>query len=54
MNKRQILYDNISNNLELEKDIITHLDHPFIVKLVKFLKDNNNIYLLMEYLQGNK
>ena len=54
MNKRQILYDNISNNLELEKDIITHLDHPFIVKLVKFLKDNNNIYLLMEYLQGNE
>ena len=54
MNKKQILYDNMSNNLELEKDIITHLDHPFIVKLVKFLKDNNNIYLLMEYLPGSE
>ena len=52
IDKKQILFDNIENNLELEKNILSNLDHPLIVKLIKFLKDKKNIYLLMEYLPG--
>jgi len=52
--KKQILYENLNHNLELEKNILLSIDNPFIVKLVKCLKDNKNIYLLMEYLKGKE
>ena len=40
------------DNLELEKSILLRVDHPFIVKLVKTLKDQKYIYYLMDYLKG--
>ena len=52
--KKQILYEKLNHNLELEKNILLSIDNPFIVKLVKCLKDNKNIYLLMEYLKGKE
>jgi cGMP-dependent protein kinase len=52
--KKQILYEKLTSNLDLEKNILLSIDNPFIVKLVKCLKDNNNIYLLMEYLKGKE
>ena len=30
------------------------IDHPFIVKLVKSLKDENNVYFLLEYVKGKE
>ena len=51
---KQILYNELSSNLELEKGILLQIDHPFIVKLVKTLKDEKFIYFLMDYIRGKE
>ena len=51
---KQILCEKLMNSLELEKSILLKVDHPFIVKLVKTLKDEKNIYYLMDYLKGKE
>ena len=38
----------------LERSLLNKLDHPFIVKLVKTMKDHKYIYFLMEYIQGQE
>src|SRR5690606_32347494 len=35
-----------------EKDIMKQLDHPFLLKLVKPLKDSHFLYFLLEYIDG--
>ena len=54
ISKKQILSCNLMNNIELEKSILLKIDHPFIVKLVKTLKDDKYIYYLMDYLKGKE
>ena len=52
INIKQIIFEKMQKNLKLEKNILLQIDHPFIVKLVKCMKDSYNIYFLMEYLKG--
>lgn len=52
--KKQIESEQLITNLELERSILLQIDHPFIVKLVKTLKDNQNIFFLMEYIRGKE
>ena len=54
INKYNIMTENMSENIQLEKNILLKIDHPFIVKLVKCLKDENNIYFLLEYIKGKE
>lgn len=54
MSKKQIDTEALHSNLELERGILLKIDHPFIVKLVKTLKDTKNIYFLMEYIRGKE
>ena len=35
-----------------EKDILLKIDHPFVVKLVKTLKNSENLFFLMEFIEG--
>ncbi len=51
---KQILYTQLHQNLELERSILVKIDHPFIVKLVKTMKDKNYIYFLMDYIKGKE
>ena len=51
---KQILYSQLFQNLELERSILVKIDHPFIVKLVKTMKDQNYIYFLMDYIKGKE
>ena len=51
---KQILYGQLHLNLELERSILVKIDHPFIVKLVKTMKDNKYIYFLMDYIKGKE
>ena len=51
---KQILYGQLHSNLELERSILVKIDHPFIVKLVKTMKDKNYIYFLMDYIKGKE
>jgi cGMP-dependent protein kinase len=52
--KRQIDEEALHKNLELERTILLKIDHPFIVKLVKTLRDNSHIFFLMEYIKGKE
>ena len=54
ISNKQILYSQLAQNLELERGILLQIDHPFIVKLVKTLKDENYIYFLMDYIKGKE
>ena len=54
ISNKQILYNQLCSNLELEKGILLQIDHPFIVKLVKTLKDDKFIYFLMDYIRGKE
>lgn len=47
----------LSNHLESIKEevkILTHLDHPNIVKYYETYDDNKYIYLVMEYCDGGE
>lgn len=54
INKTQIDAEQLHDNLDLERSILLQIDHPFIVKLVKTLKDSKYIYFLMEYIRGKE
>ena len=54
ISNKQIKSEKLMNSIELEKSILLKIDHPFIVKLVKTLKDEKNIYYLMDYLKGKE
>ena len=54
ISNKQILYNQLHKNLELERGILLRVDHPFIVKLVKTLKDEKYIYFLMNYIKGKE
>ena len=54
ISNKQIMSEKLMNSIELEKSILLKIDHPFIVKLVKTLKDEKNIYYLMDYLKGKE
>ena len=54
INKNRINKEKMKKHIQLEKNILLKIDHPFIVKLVKCLEDDNNIYFLMEYLKGKE
>ena len=41
VNKSKVFEYKISRNLQLERSILMHVDHPFIVKLVKTFKALN-------------
>lgn len=38
--------------MKVERRILLKVDHPFIVKLVKTLKDEDRIYYILEYIRG--
>ena len=50
----QIISNELTDTLLLEKQILLNIDHPFIVKLVKSLKDKTYIFLIMEYIKGKE
>ena len=50
----QIKLENLEKNVELEKSILLKIDHPFITKMVKYLKNQTKIFFIMEYIQGKE
>ena len=55
MSKNHIDYEKLHPNVSLEKSILLKIDHPFIVKLVKTLKEADKfIFFLMEYVKGKE
>lgn len=54
ISKNQIDQEQLHGNLEMERKILLQIDHPFIMKLVKNLKDEQDIYFLMEFVRGKE
>jgi cGMP-dependent protein kinase len=54
ISKAQIDQDQIHPNLEMERRILLKIDHPFIMKMVKSLKDEHDVYFLTEYIRGKE
>ena len=54
ISKTQIDQEQLHCNLDMERKILLQIDHPFIMKLVKSLKDDDNIYFLTEYIRGKE
>lgn len=51
---RQIKKEKLEPCVELEKNVLLKVDHPFIMKMVKYLKNDNYIFFIMEYIRGKE
>jgi len=54
ISKNQIDQEQLHSNLDMERQILLKIDHPFIMKLVKTLKDTKDVYFLTEYIRGKE
>ena len=50
----QIKLENLEECVELEKNVLLKTDHPFIMKMVKYLKNENYIFFINEYIKGKE
>ena len=54
MNLMQIKEENILTRVELEKNLLLKMEHPFIAKTVKYVKGEIYLYYIMEYVRGKE
>ena len=50
----QIKKEKLETCVELEKKVLLKIDHPFIMKMVKYLKNEAYIFFIMEYIKGKE
>ena len=50
----QIKEENILRRVELEKNLLLNMEHPFIAKTVKYIKGEVYLYYIMEYCKGKE
>jgi len=50
----QIKKESLQGCVELEKNVLLKIDHPFIMKMVKYLKNENYIFFINEYIKGKE
>lgn len=54
LNKREIVGHHQVEGVIREKNIMASLDHPFVVNLVNTYQDDQNLYMLIELVQGGE
>ena len=52
MNKRELLRKNQNQHIQAERQIMSHADNPFVVKLFYSFQSKNHLYLVMEFVNG--
>ncbi len=50
----QIKKENLESCVEVERDVLLKIDHPFIMKMVKYLKNETYIFFINEYIKGKE
>ena len=50
----QIKKEGLETCVELEKNVLLKTDHPFIMKMVKYLKNESYIFFINEYIKGKE
>ena len=54
LNLEQIKLENLEECVEVERDVLLKIDHPFIMKMVKYLKNESYIFFINEYIKGKE
>ena len=54
LNLEQIKIENLEECVEVERDVLLKIDHPFIMKMVKYLKNDRYIFFINEYIKGKE
>jgi CRP-like cAMP-binding protein len=54
LQKAQIVAMKQVNNVIREKEILSMVDHPFIIRLYQTFKDKDRLYMLLELVQGGE
>jgi protein kinase A len=54
MRKHRLIECNQVENVINEKKLLFALDYPFLVKIEKCFKDNSNVYIVLEYVEGGE
>ena len=54
LNLEQIKIENLEECVEVERDVLLKIDHPFIMKMVKYLKNESYIFFINEYIKGKE
>ena len=53
--KKELVFKTcIDEGIKAERDIMMKIDHPFIMKLEYAFQDNNNLYMVMEFVNGGE
>ena len=52
MNKAKIIDKKCERNIKIERKILSHLKHSFIVNMVCAFQDYDNLYLVMDLMLG--
>ncbi|KAL7533915.1 hypothetical protein ACHAWF_004666, partial [Thalassiosira exigua] len=54
LNKREIIGHHQVEGVIREKNIMTSIDHPFVVNLIRTFQDDQHLYMLIELVQGGE
>lgn len=54
MKKKYIEQKNQVKRVMMERDILTQIDHPFLIKIHSAFQDEKKIFLVLEYCQGGE
>ena len=54
LNLEQVKLENLEECVEVERDVLLKIDHPFIMKMVKYLKNDLYIFFINEYIKGKE
>ena len=52
MKKSKIIYKNSINCIIIERELLSKLNHPFIITMHFVFQDIDNLYLVIDYLSG--
>ena len=54
LKKRYIIEKNQEEHIMTEKQILSKIDHPFLIKLTKSFQDEKKLYFVLEYCPGGE
>ncbi|KAL3822027.1 hypothetical protein ACHAXA_007820 [Cyclostephanos tholiformis] len=54
LNKREIIGHHQVEGVIREKNIMTSIDHPFVISLISTFQDDKHLYMLLELVQGGE
>ena len=54
LSKKEILKNNMQENVQTERNILIQVNHPMIVKMHHAFQDSDHLYMLLDYCPGGE